>query len=135
MFGAYPVMTATGRVNRNGEDNSNDDGSAYVRCVYDLWYWRKVDGTDDRIPYDGTVPDEGPTQANRKNFTYFTWGDRPKQNPQETEVTDDADEPSVQSFLRQHGKGNYAVIEEANGRKKLEKLENLPMIEKPQMSN
>lgn len=135
VFGANPVMFATGNADTDMVPNRNPDATARVRCVYDLWYWRKVDGTDDRIPYDGTVPDEGPTKANRKNFTYFTWGDRPKQNPQETEVTDDADEPSVQSFLRQHGKGNYAVIEQANGRKKLEKLENLPMIEKPQMSN
>ena len=131
--GLIPRLYHGSNVSNYHYASQTDDNSVYIRCVYDLWYWTNEDGSDNNIPllppYD--ISDKGA----KENYKTFVWGDRPKQNPQETEVTDDADEPSVQSFLRQHGKGNYAVIEEANGRKKLEKLENLPMIEKPQMSN
>lgn len=40
-----------------------------VRCVYDEWYWNKEDGTPDILPRD--------------KWRIFTWGDKPKQSPQD----------------------------------------------------
>ena len=90
--------------------------NAYVRCVYDLWYWEEVDGANGRIPYEkNTVPGSYESKA---LYKIFTWGDKPKQNHLEP-ASDD--EPTVGSFLKKHGKGNYKVIRSANG-VKLEKM-------------
>lgn len=39
-----------------------------VRCVYDEWYWNKVDGTPDRMP--------------ESQYRTFHWGDKEKDDPQ-----------------------------------------------------
>lgn len=51
-----------------------DDRNAAVRCVYDEWYWMKEDGTADNL------------QNNNIGLTTFVWGDKPKDNPQETRM-------------------------------------------------
>ena len=62
-----------------GSYHINNDGSlsflfissykqAYVRCVYDDWYWVKSDGSPDRLPED--------------QWYNFYWGDKPKDNTQ-----------------------------------------------------
>lgn len=61
--------TAQGRVTTSLKDGvlgtTSNDGNAYVRCVYDEWYW---DGEE--LPGDS-------------NFS-FTWGDRERTNPNPT---------------------------------------------------
>lgn len=65
--------SAQGRVtttlNGNGELNkpTSKDGTAYVRCVYDEWYW----GNDTIVP-------------NNNGRYRFTWGDRERTNPNPT---------------------------------------------------
>ena len=58
---------ATNENNRVVENPSNPTG-VVVRCVYDDWYWVKPDGTEDRLP--------------QNMWTTWTWGDKPKDNPQ-----------------------------------------------------
>lgn len=58
---------ATNENNRVVENPSNPTGTV-VRCVYDDWYWVKPDGTEDRLP--------------QNMWTTWTWGDKPKDNPQ-----------------------------------------------------
>lgn len=53
-----------------GQNRDYVKGWYSVRCIYDDWYWVKPDGTPDRL---------SPTS------TTFTWGDKEKQNPQETQ--------------------------------------------------
>lgn len=60
-------------------DNSNQSGNKYneglraeqtaVRCVYDEWYWVKVDGSPDILK--------------KEDWTKFHWGDKEKASPQE----------------------------------------------------
>ena len=47
--------------------------SPAVRCVYDVWYWVKDDGSED-IP------------ANAPKTTQFYWGDKEKDNPQTSNI-------------------------------------------------
>ena len=47
-------------------DKDYEPEQTAVRCVYDEWYWKKVDGTEDLC-----------------DIKTFHWGDKPKQNPQE----------------------------------------------------
>ncbi|MDI9551128.1 MAG: hypothetical protein GX125_01260 [Bacteroidales bacterium] len=46
-------------VNADGTVSEHTTNSAYVRCVYDDWYWKNADGTPDKVANDT-----------------FTWGDR-----------------------------------------------------------
>ena len=99
-----------------------NDNTGYTRCVYDLWYWEKEDKKGNsvaRIPFVGDVPEGSlPTEANMANFKFFTWGDRPKENP----LTRGAGGNTVESFLQENAPGNYAVIRNGND-VKLEKME------------
>lgn len=69
-------MTAQGSVRctlTNGElPNPNANGSAFVRCVYDEWYWESV---TPKLESDGTRT----WRYDRTDYTYthypFTWGD------------------------------------------------------------
>ena len=49
----------------NGAEADEPVGGVSIRCVYDEWYWVKEDGTPDKC-----------------GITTFTWGDKPKVNPQ-----------------------------------------------------
>ena len=104
----------------NGHTGGGNTG--YVRCVYDLWYWEKVDKKGNsiaRIPFVGDVPEGSlPTEANMANFKFFTWGDRPKENP----LTRGAGGNTAESFLQENAPGNYAVVRNGND-VKLEKME------------
>lgn len=53
---------------------NNQTTETSVRCVYDEWYWMKEDGTADNL------------QNNNIGLTTFVWGDKPKDNPQETRM-------------------------------------------------
>lgn len=59
--------------NAGDETEKVGANNAYVRCVYDDWYWVKEDGSPDKIddPYNA-LP----------NHQIFVWGDKPKNNPQ-----------------------------------------------------
>lgn len=46
-------------------EDSNTTTTVGIRCVYDDWYWVKEDGTPDKC-----------------DIRTFTWGDKPKVNPQ-----------------------------------------------------
>lgn len=93
----------------NGE-TFGQTGSSYVRCVYDLWYWEKVDA-------NGVSSARIPEGNNRENWKKFTWGDRPKENL----LTRTPTGPTVQEYLQQNAPGNYIVVR--NGDKvKLEKM-------------
>lgn len=73
--GSTYYWTAHGIIRVNNEEGIVEEDVAKpnntnvaVRCVYDDWYWVKEDGvTEDRLDQYGT----------------FTWGDKPKTNPQE----------------------------------------------------
>ena len=65
----------------HNQGHSTNTNTAYLRCVYDLWYWKHVDGEYCRIPLtDPDVKLEDATRAHKENYTVFTWGDRPKEN-------------------------------------------------------
>ena len=67
----YYTAQGTIRVNNGTNtvtENPNNASDVVVRCVYDDWYWVKPDGTEDRLP--------------QNMWTTFTWGDKPKDNPQ-----------------------------------------------------
>lgn len=92
IYGGTPFWCSRGYTNgsvgNDGKISVSTPGSssdAYVRCVYDVWYWKKVDEkgdrVPDRIPFKGDLPANGvPTVANMEYFKFFTWGDRPKEN-------------------------------------------------------
>lgn len=97
-------MGATG----NGE-TFGTSGNSYVRCVYDLWYWEKVDAnkvSTARIP----------AGTGNENWKKFYWGDRPK----ETILTRGGKAPTVEEYLQENAPGNYVVVG-TGGNKKLEK--------------
>lgn len=95
------VTEATGQISISGTG-----GSHWVRCVYDTWYWEQVDADGhegmNRIPNDGktyTLSDGSTVIASDKElWKYFTWGDRPKENPQ----TQSTNKYTVESFLKKH---------------------------------
>ena len=97
----------------NLSSNRYLSGNAVVRCVYDTWYWEQVDAEG----HEGLnrIPDPDGTKA---NWHYFTWGDRPKENPQ----TKSGGGKTVDTFLQKHAKGNYAVIRE-DGEVRYEKMQ------------
>lgn len=104
--GAGTTWSNRGITNANGL-TGNISGESYTRCVYDLWYWEKVDAegiSSVRIPNDGEV--EG--ASDMALWKIFTWGDRPK----ESVITRGGN--SVQSFLQSHSKGNYVVIRDGD---------------------
>ena len=63
---------------------SSQKTTGFVRCVYDLWYWKQVDEQDGEYTYD-RIPLESPyddTPESKSNYKTFMWGDRPKDNSQ-----------------------------------------------------
>lgn len=94
----------------DGEHFGGNSSSSYVRCVYDLWYWEKVDG-------NGVSTARIPEGNNRENWKIFTWGDRPKENI----LTRTAAGPTAQEYLQQNAPGNYVVIRQGDN-VKLEKM-------------
>jgi len=67
-FSAQGIITTTFNTNGEFDTPKNLEGNAAVRCVYDEWYWE-----NDTIPPETTDP-----------IRYkFTWGDRPRTNPEE----------------------------------------------------
>lgn len=119
IYGATPFYCAqgstNGRVDADGhiDISYNTTNSHWVRCVYDSWYWEQVDADGhqgmNRIPDDGqtyTLHDgSSVTASNKELWKYFTWGDRPKENPQ----TRGGGKYSVEKFLEKHKKGVYPV--------------------------
>lgn len=95
-----------------GDGSHFGGSSSYVRCVYDLWYWEKVDA-------NGVSTGRIPPGTNNANWKIFTWGDRPKENPQNSRA---GRSYSIQDYLQENAPGNYAVIREGNN-VKLEKLQ------------
>lgn len=65
-YTAQGVIRVNNGTNTVTENPTN--ANPVVRCVYDDWYWVKKDGTEDRLP--------------QNMWTTFTWGDKPKDNPQ-----------------------------------------------------
>ena len=90
VFGTLDNWSAQGRVDRYG-DLGNDTGTAYTRCVYDDWYWEQVDANGTSY---NRIPDPDGSHANWKKFH---WGDRPKENPLNS---NSADAPTVENFLK-----------------------------------
>lgn len=84
-------------------------GSSYVRCVYDLWYWEKVDK-------NGVSTGRIPEGINKINWRYFTWGDRPKENPL---TRSGGDSYTVQDYLEENAQGNYAITRDGNKVKRI----------------
>lgn len=102
--------TGNGETFGGAYDNRDREQSSYVRCVYDLWYWEKVDA-------NGVSTARIPEGNNRENWKKFTWGDRPKENP----LTRTPTGPTVQEYLQQNAPGNYVVIRDGDN-VKLEKM-------------
>lgn len=114
VFGGTPYwctqFSTNGSLTDDGQivayQSNPDTRSAYVRCVYDNWYWEQVDADGhegmNRIPNDGktyTLSDGSTVIASDKElWKYFTWGDRPKENPQPQSTN----KYTVESFLKQH---------------------------------
>lgn len=63
-------FTAQGAVTIGDKLSFNNRTSAYVRCVYDEWFWEEF------------VPASNNSFSSYYNT--FTWGDRPKANPEDT---------------------------------------------------
>lgn len=83
--------------------------SSYVRCVYDLWYWDKVDKNNQSTARIPEVSD----------YYYFTWGDRPKENPL---TRSGGDSYTVQEYLQENGPGNYAITRDGDEVVKRERM-------------
>lgn len=76
-------MTAQGRINTGADENTpiklepptpfNKNSTAYVRCVYDEWYW------NDTLKPTGETQ-SGPRGSGDNDIPVyeFTWGDRPR---------------------------------------------------------
>lgn len=92
----------------NGE-TFGKSGNSYVRCVYDLWYWEKVDA-------NGVSTARIPEGNNRENWKIFTWGDRPKENPL---TRSGGDSYTVQDYLEENAQGNYAITRDGNKVKRI----------------
>lgn len=89
LFAAGDYWHAHGQIDGGNSNDKTATGTAYVRCVYDDWYWENVDGTPDKIPYDdynNPNSNQGEVRSNMNNYTVFTLGDRPKENPQAQEL-------------------------------------------------
>lgn len=93
VFDGDNSWSANGTVNENGDYNNRS--TAYVRCVYDSWYWDQVDEAGN--PGLNRIPNDDGTKANWKIFTY---GDRPKENPLSS--TSSEQTYSVENFLKKH---------------------------------
>ena len=118
VFGGSDNWSSQGVVNTNGVFTG--DGTGYVRCVYDSWYWERYDKngkTMNRIPEGSTTVRTERSSANvtptktatvNDNWKIFVWGDRPKENPQpeseiQTQSTRSASgrSPEVERFLNE----------------------------------
>ncbi|MCH5220095.1 MAG: hypothetical protein J1F20_05940, partial [Muribaculaceae bacterium] len=60
-----------------GVNNVYPPGVAATRCVYDEWYWNRLDGGE----FPAAIRDDGPLT------TTFFWGDSPKDNTQPAKAT------------------------------------------------
>lgn len=93
---------------------------SYVRCVYDLWYWEKVDAK-------GISTARIPEETDRENWKYFTWGDRPKENPLDptNPVTRGGISYTIDDYMQENAPGNYAVRRDGDDvkRVKMETIE------------
>lgn len=93
--------STNGSVNNDGTVDVNtgrsDTYDCYSRCVYDTWFWEQVDANGrayNQIPNNGEVPEA----SNKELWLYFTWGDRPKEDPMASGNPEDA--PTVENFIR-----------------------------------
>ncbi len=73
-YNSSGYWTAQGRVSQkptsNGILNITSGNSAWVRCVYDEWYWK------DKVQQDGTIWTDGKNSKDTGIPYYpFTWGD------------------------------------------------------------
>lgn len=85
LFASGDYWHAHGQIDGGNSNDKTATGTAYVRCIYDDWYWENVDGTPNKIPYDDyndPNSDLGEVRSNMDNYAIFTLGDRPKENPQ-----------------------------------------------------
>lgn len=78
LFSNLDYWHAHGQLDGADGDEKSASGSAYVRCVYDDWYWQNEDGTPNKIPL--VNENGGDTRANKEYYTIFTLGDRPKES-------------------------------------------------------
>lgn len=103
-YGGTPFWCTQGSTNGSVQNDGtvdvntgrSDTYTCYSRCVYDTWYWEQVDanGRDyNQIPNNGEVAEA----TNKELWLYFTWGDRPKENPLDN---NSADAPTVDNFIR-----------------------------------
>lgn len=73
----------------------NSTSQRYVRCVYDDWYWIKKDSKGNFVPDNLADPEykirynhlaTAPWAPNGDLREIFFWGDKPKDNPQTTQM-------------------------------------------------
>lgn len=111
--GAYTQWTNRGIAHTNSSNVTELTGDitnkSYVRCVYDLWYWEKVDK-------NGVSTGRIPEGTNRENWKYYTWGDRPKENPLTStpQTRGGGDSYTIQDYLEENSPGNYAITRDGN---------------------
>ena len=119
--GNLTTWCAQGVTNARGLTGKDKDAKSYTRCVYDLWYWEKVDANG-KVTLPANLPSE--------KYDTFTWGDRPKENPlDDVEAETDNNTRAatrrgytVQDYLQEHSAGNYAVIRDGEN-VRLEKMD------------
>ena len=96
-------ITATGN-----ELSTTDLSKSYTRCIYDLWYWERVDRMANGSELDAV---RIPGNYTSSNWTTFTWGDRPKENPL---TRSGGDSYTIQDYLEENRPGNYAITRDGD---------------------
>lgn len=73
IFGNVNYWTSQGKMDGNDASYKagSKDGTAYARCVYDAWYWERVDAEGNRV--DDRI-------RNQSDWMTFTYGDRPRES-------------------------------------------------------
>lgn len=102
IYGSTPFWCANGStdgaVNTEGHitvtKSESSNTSHWTRCIYDNWYWEQVDA--DGNEGFNRIPD---ITGDKDTWHIFTWGDRPKENPQ---TRSGEGKYTVEKFLEQH---------------------------------
>lgn len=72
LFGSVNYWASSNRAYNAGTNTWSTPSTAYVRCVYDVWYWG-----DEKGDFDGGGVDYGtPMIGTNPNGTVLPWGDR-----------------------------------------------------------
>ncbi|NMB37396.1 MAG: DUF1566 domain-containing protein, partial [Bacteroidales bacterium] len=74
LFGAVNYWASGNRAYNAGTNTWSTPSSAYVRCVYDVWYWG-----DEKGDYNGGGVDYGiPMIGTNPNGNVLQWGNNPR---------------------------------------------------------